>query len=103
MRRGDAGMLPEYKGAKALWVSSTGGHLAELNLIARSIEASPDSVWVTARTAQSESLLANRRTFFVDYVSPRDLRGAFRAGRRAEELLARESFDVCISTGAALA
>ncbi len=91
------------RGAKVLWVSSTGGHLAELNMICHHLEASPDSLWVTFDTDQSTGFLADRRHVFVDYVAPRDLKGALRAARQARPLLRAETFDACISTGAAIA
>ena len=90
-------------GAKVLWVSSTGGHLAELSLIDDHLQASPDSVWVTFETDQSAGFLANRRHVFVGYVAPRDLMGALKAAQRARPLLKAEKFDACISTGAAVA
>jgi len=86
---------------KALLVASTGGHLAQLVRIAQTLDVDDDSVWVTFRTPQSESLLAGRRVVYVPYVRPRDWRGAFRAGRAVSAILRRESFDLVVSTGAA--
>ena len=51
-------MLDEIpRGAKVLWVTSTGGHLAELNLIAERVQPSAGSRWVTFETAQSVDAL----------------------------------------------
>ena len=90
-------------GAKVLWVTSTGGHLAELDAISQRLQASPDSLWVTSENEQSRAVLDGRRHLFVDYVAPRNVRAAARAAARVAPLLRREKFDVCISTGAAVA
>ena len=97
-------MLDEIpRGAKVLWVTSTGGHLAELNLIADRLRPSAGSKWVTFETAQSVDALGDRPHLFVDYVSPRDVRAAVRAARKVLPLLRRERFDACVSTGAGVA
>src|SRR4051794_19398584 len=90
-------------GSKVLLVSSTGGHLAELAALSDRLRASEDSLWVTFETDQSVGLLERNRTFFVDYVAPRDFGAAFRAAARVAPLLRREKFDACLSTGAAVA
>lgn len=90
-------------GRKALFVTSTGGHLSELSTIAEQLQASPDSLWVTHETPQTTAFLQGRRRHYVDYVAPRDLRGALRAAASVSPVLRRESFDLCVSTGAAVA
>jgi len=90
-------------GAKVLWVTSNGGHLTELAALATMLDASAESVWVTFDTPQSERFLQGRRHHYVDYVAPRDLGAALRAARQVAPLLRREHFDLCISTGAAVA
>ncbi|WP_294565078.1 glycosyltransferase [uncultured Arthrobacter sp.] len=94
-------MLP--RGAKVLWVSSAGGHLSELLKIDGTVQASEDSLWVTFETQQTVSMLSARRSQFVGYVAPRDAAATLRAARRILSILRRESFDACISTGAAVA
>lgn len=91
------------RGAKVLLVSSTGGHLAELGAISRRVGASEESLWVTFETDQSVGMLEGKRTFYVDYVAPRDLGAAIKAASRVARLLRREKFDACLSTGAAVA
>lgn len=86
---------------KTLLVASTGGHLAQLVRLAPTLGASDDSLWVTFRTPQSESLLAGRRVVYVPYVRPRDWRGALVAGRAVLRALRAEHFDLAVSTGAA--
>jgi len=88
---------------KILWVVSAGGHLAQAHRIEGLIGRNPDSLWVTSDVPQSQSLLAGRRTHFVDYVASRDLVGAIRASSQTSRLAASEKFDFCVSTGAALA
>lgn len=89
---------------KLLLVASTGGHLAQLARLSNSLGASTDSLWVTFRTPQSESLLKGRRVFFVPYVESRDWRAAIRATAMIAKRLRREhNFEGAYSTGAALA
>lgn len=93
--------VPKQK--KMLLVASTGGHLAQLVRLAPGLGASEDSLWVTFRTPQSESLLAGKRVQYVPYVRSRDLFGALRAAGIVNRLLGQERFDLAVSTGAALA
>lgn len=90
-------------GAKVLWVTSNGGHLTELALIADRLQASSESLWITFDTPQSTRFLEGRRHRFVDYVGPRDLWAALRAAKDVAPLLREEHFDLCISTGSAVA
>ena len=88
---------------KMLLVASTGGHLAQLVRLSPGLGASDDSLWVTFRTPQSESLLAGKRVEYVPYVRSRDFRGALQAAWIIRAILRRERFDLAVSTGAALA
>ncbi|GAB2636583.1 glycosyltransferase [Prescottella soli] len=90
-------------GARVLWVASSGGHLTELTRIARTTSADEQSDWVTFDTPQTRGALQGQRCHFVDYIAPRDLRRAVKASSWAIRHLRREKYDVCISTGAALA
>jgi len=92
-----------FGGAKVLWVTSSGGHLCELHKIEQGVVGAPDSLWVTFDTPQSRSYLCDRRRLLVDYVAPRDVRGALKAAAQVAPYLRREKFDLCVSTGAALA
>ena len=64
----------------------------------------PDSLWVTFRTPQSESLLVGRRVFFVPYVGSRDLGPAAKALALMMKHIEwrKESFVSAVSTGAAV-
>lgn len=86
---------------KALLVASTGGHLAQLVRLAPTFGVSDDSLWVTFRTPQSESLLRGRRVMYVPYVRPRDWNGALHVRRAVSQILRREEFTLALSTGAA--
>lgn len=88
---------------KMLLVASSGGHIAQLVRLAPGLGASDDSVWVSFDTPQVRSLMAGRRVVYVPYVRPRDLRGVVKAARIIRGLLKNESFDLVVSTGAAVA
>lgn len=88
---------------KYLFVASTGGHLAQLVRMSSSMDASPDSLWITFESPQSLSLLAGRRVTFVPYVKPRDWLGVVRTLRTTTRVLRHEKFDLVVSTGAAIA
>lgn len=90
-------------GGKALLIASTGGHLNELLRLVPTFEPDPESLWVTFRTPQSETLLEGRRVHYLPYIGPRDLRGTLRAVPQVRDLLRREHFDLAVSTGAAIA
>jgi UDP-N-acetylglucosamine transferase subunit ALG13 len=93
----------DLAGRKLLLCASTGGHLWQLERIARTFDAHEDSLWVTFDTAQSASLLAGRRVHHVPYTPPRGYRGVAGAALAIERLLQRESFDAVVSTGAGIA
>ncbi len=90
-------------GTKFLFAASTGGHLAQLVRLAPRFSPSEDSLWVTFRSPQSESLLYGKRVVWVPYVRPRDAVTAFRVSRTIARMVRNEHFDRAISTGAALA
>lgn len=88
---------------KVLWVASSGGHVAQAHRIERILGANDDSRWVTFDVPQTRSLLRERRVDFVDYVAPRDFKGALRAARRVRDIERSEDFDFVVSTGSAIA
>ena len=89
-------------GSRVLWVASTGGHLEQLVRFAATTEANSRSTWVTFDTQQSRSLLNGRDVATVRYVRPRDARAAIEAARQISPRIHKESYDLCISTGAAV-
>lgn len=90
-------------GAKALLVASTGGHLSELARVATRMGLSDDSLWVTFRTVQSETMLRGRRVVYLPYIGPRDLKRTLQSFPLFRRLIADENFDGILSTGAAVA
>ncbi|WP_169914642.1 glycosyltransferase [Rhodococcoides yunnanense] len=86
-----------------LWVASSGGHFAQLNRIAKSVEAHTDSKWLTFNTPQTKQILDGQNVHYVDYIAPRDGVTASKAALWALRNLRRGMFDVCVSTGAAIA
>ena len=88
---------------RILFVASTGGHLAQLVRIADKLDVHPDSVWVTFESEQSRSLLCGRNTVFVPYVAPRALGAVMRTFCLTYAALRDVPFDLCVSTGAAVA
>ncbi|MDH2443007.1 glycosyltransferase [Amnibacterium sp. CER49] len=84
-------------------MASTGGHLAQLRRFSKRMNAHSDSLWVTTRTPQSESLLEGCRVLYLPYVGARDPFGVLRTFRQSGRLFINERFDVAISTGSAFA
>lgn len=89
--------------SRVLFVASTGGHLAELVQFAKTLDLHPDSLWVTFDSEQSRSLLLGCRSLFVPYVSPRGYTAVLRTLLIVTGRLRAQKFDLCISTGAAVA
>ena len=94
---------PALAGGKLLLCASTGGHLWQLERIARDFQARDDSLWVTFDTEQSRSLLAGRRVLHVPYIAPRDYRGVLSGAVAIDRALRRERFDGLVTTGAGIA
>jgi UDP-N-acetylglucosamine transferase subunit ALG13 len=87
-----------------LLAASTGGHLAQLAKWSQTIGSNTDSLWVTFKSPQSESLLRNCRVMYVPYVAPRDLHAAMNAFFRMMKEIdwKEEGFTAAVTTGAAL-
>lgn len=88
---------------KLLLVASTGGHLWELCKLEPRLGATRESLWITFDTVDSRSMLKDRRTLFIPYISPRDIRGIVKGVRPIRRALKSEAFDGLVSTGAAVA
>lgn len=91
-------------GKRVLWVSSCGGHLAELKKIA---DLYPDlhaeSMWVTFDTPQARSMLAGQNVHFIPAVGTRDALGTLRTILTAYRILRSGCYQYVVSTGAAVA
>ncbi|MFC9918990.1 glycosyltransferase [Agromyces binzhouensis] len=88
---------------RLLLAASTGGHLAQLVRLAPGLGANDESVWVTFRSPQSESLLGGRRVLFVPYIGPRDARSIARAFAEIRVRIRGDRFDAAVSTGSGIA
>lgn len=88
----------------ALLVASTGGHLAQLHLLAaRLLPRDQPRLWVTFDGPQARSLLAGEALVTVPYIGPRGYRGIVKALPTALKLLQTRRIDRVLSTGAAIA
>lgn len=86
-----------------LYVSTTGGHLAQLHAFAERIPRQGPEVWVTHENEQSRSLLADRDVEFIPYVGVRDLGAVLRRVPHAHRLLRDLGIRRAISTGSGIA
>lgn len=90
------------KGPVAL-VASPGGHCDQLYEVANDLAGDTSRVWVTARTPQTEALLAAETVEWVPYVGSRQFWRAVKSVPRAVSILQAHRPSLVVSTGAALA
>lgn len=83
--------------------ASTGGHLAQLVRLAPGLGASADSLWITFRNPQSESLLEGRNVLYVPYIRPRDAKSVAGAFRQILPRIRGGEYAAAVSTGAGVA
>lgn len=89
--------------ARVMLTATPGGHIQELVEWVRRIADLPDSrVWVTARTPQTESLLAGEDVVWVPPVATRQLGRVLASVPRAQSVARRVRPTMVVSTGAAL-
>ncbi|GAA1962249.1 glycosyltransferase [Agromyces allii] len=84
-------------------VAISGGHLAQLHMLAPRIAAGDDVVWMTDDTAQSRSLLDGQTVVHVPTRPPRDTIGVLRDTRIATRALSEHGVDRVVSSGAQIA
>lgn len=84
-------------------VAGSGGHLMQMHTLSRRIASDASIVWVTDRTPQSESLLANEEVIYLPYRAPRDVWGVVTNGVRLYKALRSRNFRTIYSTGAGVA
>ena len=84
-------------------VAISGGHLAQLHMLAPRITAGDDVVWMTDDTAQSRSLLEGQRVIHVPTRPPRDTMGVLRDTRIAKHAISDHGVDRVVSSGAQIA
>jgi UDP-N-acetylglucosamine--N-acetylmuramyl-(pentapeptide) pyrophosphoryl-undecaprenol N-acetylglucosamine transferase len=88
----------------ALFVATTGGHLAQLfELSGRMKRLGPHRLWVTFDSEQGRTLLAGEDRVFIPYIAERDVVGVCRAWACARRLMADMSIEAVVSTGSAIA
>ncbi|MQA14216.1 MAG: glycosyltransferase family 28 [Pseudonocardiaceae bacterium] len=85
-----------------MFLSTTGGHLAELDSLARRIPPDGDAVWVTHANEQSISMLAGRDVEFVPYVGVRNVVDVLHCLPSAHRLW-RRGITRAVSTGSGIA
>ncbi|MFB2586746.1 glycosyltransferase [Herbiconiux liukaitaii] len=86
-----------------VFLASTGGHLEQLYRWADRWGMLGRGTWITFKNEQSTSLLEKENVVFVDYVAPRDIRGAIRTAKVVRQVVQKTAADVVVSTGAAVA
>ncbi|ANJ26290.1 glycosyltransferase [Agromyces aureus] len=84
-------------------VAISGGHLAQLHMLAPRIAAGDDVVWMTDDTAQSRSLLEGQTVVHVPTRPPRDTLGVLRDTRIARRAISEHRVDRVVSSGAQIA
>lgn len=87
----------------ALLVANHGGHIMQLHSLSKRLQLPHDRLWVTTRTAQTESLLADEQ---VHWVAPAPTRDAIAVAKNVSlswPIFRQHSFDIALSTGSSLA
>lgn len=84
-------------------VAGSGGHLTQMRTLSGRIAANRSLVWVTDRTAQSESLLSGDEVIFLPYRAPRNALGTLINGFLLYKALRSRNVIGFYSTGAGIA
>lgn len=95
--------LRESVEQRLVLAASTGGHLAQLVRLAPDLGASDDSLWITFRNPQSESLLKGRNVLYAPYIRPREALSVLKAFRLILPRIRGGGYAAAVSTGAGLA
>jgi len=86
---------------KICLVSSSGGHLWQLNIL-KDWWSRHDRFWVTFRKEDAVYLLQNERTYWGHFPTNRNIKNLIRNTLLAIKILRREKPDLIISTGAGI-
>lgn len=86
-----------------LFLATTGGHLAQLNDLAKRLPGDGAAVWVTHSNEQSASMLADREVHFVPYVGVRSVPDVLRCLPVARDLMNSRQLTRAVSTGSGIA
>lgn len=96
--------MPGQANGPALFVASTGGHLAELHQLRRRLSPAPGAVeWVTHQGDQVQSLLAGEVVHIVPYVGPRKYTSLASNMLPALRILRAQRYSMIVTTGAGVA
>ncbi len=87
----------------ALLVANDGGHIMQLHTLRRRLDITDDLLWMTPRTAQTESLLAGERVRWTRPCPTRDVAALLRNTWDARDVFTQNDISIAVSTGAALA
>lgn len=87
----------------ALLVANDGGHIMQLHTLRSRLDITDDLLWMTPRTAQTESLLAGERVRWTRPCPTRDAGALLRNAWDARDVFATNDISIAVSTGAALA
>jgi UDP-N-acetylglucosamine transferase subunit ALG13 len=87
----------------ALLVANDGGHIMQLHTLRRRLDITDDLLWMTPRTAQTESLLAGERVRWTRPCPTRDVAALLRNTWDARDVFDAFDISIVVSTGAALA
>jgi UDP-N-acetylglucosamine transferase subunit ALG13 len=87
----------------ALLVANDGGHIMQLHTLRRRLDITDDLLWMTPRTAQTESLLAGERVRWTRPCPTRDVSALLRNTWEARGVFDEADMSIVVSTGAALA
>lgn len=86
-----------------LFLATTGGHLNQLDDVARRLPDDGDAVWVTHANEQSRTLLDGRTVEFVPYVRVRSVGDVARCVPTADRLWRERRIHRIVSTGSGIA
>ena len=87
-----------------VFAAGSGGHLYQLRLLARELSTPDDEViWITDRTAQTDTLLAGEQVRYVELSAPRDVPAVLRVSREVSRIFSNRKISRVYSTGAGVA
>jgi UDP-N-acetylglucosamine--N-acetylmuramyl-(pentapeptide) pyrophosphoryl-undecaprenol N-acetylglucosamine transferase len=95
--------LKEPAPGKGLYISSSGGHFAELIYIANRFNATSDSILITFASSDTQNLNSNFKIQHIPYIKPRKIWPLVRVFPAILSVLRRNRFDYIASTGASIA
>lgn len=95
--------LTEPAPGKGLYISSSGGHFAELIYVANRFNATSDSMLITFASSDTQNVNSNFKIQHIPYIKPRKIWPLVRVLPAILSVLRRNRFDYIASTGASIA